>query len=677
MYYAKCKTRKGYEYVLVYTAKEYINNDMFELCTDPYIKKYYRIPATFDIETSTIKTDNNKSGYESFMYIWQMCIQGTCIIGRTWNDWLMLLTYLRHKADLNPDQKMVIYVHNLSYEYEAIRKFLDLEVFATAPHKVLTCKNDWFEFRCSYYLSNMSLAKFIENTPTANHVKAVSDLDYRIVRTPYTVLDETELGYCINDVLGLYESIMFLLETDTLKSIPLTSTGYVRRDCRLAMRKDKFNRRQFLKIRLSEKLFILMQETFRGGNTATNRYFVDMILDDVGSWDISSSYPYVMLLPEFPIGAFMKYHVESLEELEDLQKDYCTISRFVFTNLKVKEKTYIPYLPVSKCNHFNKNPEKIFQYNGRILNAQLVDVTLTNIDLKIITDQYYYDEIFIKDNYFARKGYLPIELREQILKYFSAKSELKGIKGKEYEYMKSKNRLNGIYGMSVTNPVHANYQQDVDGLWKNIEEKDTAEQLDDFYKNWFSFLSYQWGVWVTALARNRLQQAIDLIGIDVVYCDTDSVKFIGDHDDVFTSLNDDTITYCTSRDIKHYVDVNGKRYYLGIWDKEPTYKRFKTLGAKKYAYEYENGKVGITVAGLSKKDGADELNKGHGLNDFYIGKIFKHSGRTTAYFNNQNIHKITVGNCDIINGSNISIIDTSYTLGISDTILAFLESLEE
>lgn len=58
----------------------------------------------------------------------------------------------------------------------------------------------------------------------------------------------------------------------------------------------------------------------------------------------------------------------------------------------------------------------------------------------------------------------------------------------------------------------------------------------------------------------------------------------------------------------HGIDYNdlcpktkdGKVKLLGVWDYEGTYKRFKTLGAKRYIYETEKG-LNITIAGTGKE----------------------------------------------------------------------------
>lgn len=51
--------------------------------------------------------------------------------------------------------------------------------------------------------------------------------------------------------------------------------------------------------------------------------------------------------------------------------------------------------------------------------------------------------------YYTTKGYLPDEIRKECASWYTKKTELKGIEGSEYEYMKSKNRVNASFGMMV------------------------------------------------------------------------------------------------------------------------------------------------------------------------------------------------------------------------------------
>lgn len=645
----------------------------------PPTKKYISHLMTFDIETSTIeKTDGT---FEGFMYHWQVCIDGYVCFGRSWKEFLTFLRKMnRALKNYNEMHKLVCYIHNFSYEFQFLYSWIKLtDVFAIDKRKPLKAISKDFniEFRCSYLLSNMNLKKFIENTPNAHYFKGLGDLDYKKVFTPKSILTMSELGYCFNDVMGLYEAIIYLLKEDTLITIPLTSTGYVRRECRKNMRKNKNNRKQFLDLKLDDKLYQLCKDSFRGGNTASNRYKTNFINYDVSSYDMSSAYPYAMISGLYPITPFYEATITSLDMLDDYNNRYCTIAYYAFENVKLKKGIPFPYIPYSKCIEFiapsyeGRFKGKEYCYNGRVLEADFIKIAMTNYDYQIFINQYDYDDenVRVEDFYYSYKGFLPKELTNTVIEFFTLKSQLKGIDGKEYEYMKSKNKLNSLYGMIVTDIIRQ------ENLFNDQWEKGENSTLEEYYSNRNNFLTYQWGLFVTAICRTNLQKAIDKIGLDCVYIDTDSIKYVGKHDDVFEQINQEMIDWCTQNDIINYVNVGNHKYFLGLYDKEKGYDEFVTLGAKKYAFKQSN-KIGITVAGLNKKSGAKELKQKGGLSKFKIGTEFMDSGRKTVYYNDDKKHFLTVQGCKIENASNIALVDTTYTLGMTDVMLSILNGLE-
>lgn len=642
-------------------------------------KCYIEHLMTFDIETSTIeKTDGS---FEGYMYHWQVCIDGFVCFGRTWKEFLTFLRKMnRALKNYNEQHKLICYIHNFSYEFQFLYSWIKLtNVFAIDKRKPLKAISKDFniEFRCSYLLSNMNLKKFIENTPNAHYFKGIGDLDYKKVFTPKSILTMSELGYYYNDVMGLYEAIIYLLREDTLTTIPLTSTGYVRRECRSNMRKNKKNRKQFLDLKLDDKLYQLCKDSFRGGNTASNRYKTNFINYDVSSYDMSSAYPYAMISGLYPITPFQEETITSLDMLDDYNNRYCTLAYYSFENVKLKKGIPFPYIPYSKCIEFiapsydTQFKGKEYCYNGRVLEADFIKIAMTNYDYQIFINQYTYDEenVRVEDFYYSHKGFLPKELINTVLEFFTLKSQLKGIDGKEYEYMKSKNKLNSLYGMIVTDIIRQ------ENLFNEQWEKGENSTLEEYYSKRNNFLTYQWGLFVTAICRTNLQKAIDKIGLDCVYIDTDSLKYCGSHDEVFEHINQEMIDWCIQNDIINYVEVGNHKYFLGLFDKEKGYDEFVTLGAKKYAFN-QNGKIGITVAGLNKKSGAKELELKGGLSNFKIGTEFFDSGRKTVYYNDDKKHFLIVQGCKIENASNIALVDTTYTLGMTDVMLSILNGLE-
>lgn len=628
--------------------------------------KYLNFPVAFDIETTTIR--NAERPY-AFMYHWQMCIDKYVFFGRTWYEWLSFLEQLRYDLYLSDVRKLVIYVHNLPYEFQFFRRFVYCKnVFCRGNRNVLRADiNECFEFRCSYALSNKSLSNFISETPNAIYLKNDGErYNYGKIRTPMTKLNRKEKSYCYCDVRGLCEALSYRMKSDDLAHIPLTSTGYVRRDFRNEYRKDKRNREHFLLRKLNSETYTACTKAFRGGDTHANLYYVDEHLHNITSYDISSSYPAAMLYDKYPVGAFIKISPKSYAG-RDLSK-YAQLIHIRFTDIKYKGDTGMPYIPLAKCEGVIKPKND----NGRILEAETIQMWLTDIDLDIIEECYTYRKKYIECVYISRYGFLPIEHKNKILEYFKKKTALKNISGHEYEYHKSKNLLNSSYGMMVTDIAKDRYIYDGNVFKRDPVVKEKA--LNKFYKSRNNFLSYQWGVWVTANARRRLRNVIDKLGRDLVYVDTDSVKFRGNHNEIFEEANADIIKEA-ERNGYYADDSKGVRHYIGAWEFDGFYTDFKTLGSKRYLV-VENGETKTTIAGVSKKAGA-EFFKERGFDKFENGCKIKNAGHVVAWYNDDPIHNININGVDIVTASNIALADETYTLGLTGEYLDLIEKAKK
>lgn len=642
---------------------------------------FYNISASFDIETTSIEPPKIDDKYMfdpyGFMYQWQFCICDKVVFGRTWEEYQTFLKRLRKQLKVSENLKLVVYIHNLAFEFQFMKEFIKIDnMFSKDKRKPMKINSQGIEFRCSYFLSNMSLNKFCENSELCYHYKMVDEYDYRKIRTPRTELTETEKAYCYNDVRGLCECIDALLEHDTIATLPLTNTGYVRREYRTKMNTKK-NRANFVKTALNEHEYTMLRRAFRGGNTHANRFLANLILDNVYSFDISSSYPTCIEVDEFPIGKFTRVKLNNQTKLDYYCSNYCVVMDVSFFNVSLQYDKVIPYIDIAHC--FEKR--NIVNDNGRVLSAEYVRLTITNIDLDIIRSMYNFDGFIINDAIYAQKGKLPIELRKQLIEFYTAKTQLKDIEGKEYEYMKSKNRLNATFGMMVTDVAHSEIFYDALTMeWEEVKP-DLDASLESFYKSRNNFLSYQWGVFVTANARKRLQVMIDKVGRDLVYIDTDSIKFQNPiHIKEFEEMNKLLIEQAENNDIPAYVDRTDikdgeevtKRFYLGTWDNDGNYLRFKTLGAKKYCFEKEKKgkqKFEITVSGMSKKKGAQAVGT---IENFAIGKTYHNIGRTTSWYNDTPIQQITIEGDTFTTASNIGILETTYTLGVTNEYWALI-----
>lgn len=620
-------------------------------------KWYYKnCLCAFDIETTRIKEIE-----QSIMYVWQFAVMWQdkepytidIIMGRTWEEYKTHIKKIEEQI-LN-DEKICIYVHNLSYEFQFLAGVYDFSsdnVFAIERRKVLKAVVGKTEYRCSYIHSNMSLAEYTRKMGV-QHEKITNSFDYNKMRYPWTILTDEEKEYCINDVVGLVEALNKEMEidNDNLYTIPLTSTGYVRRECKKAMR--EYNHEQLNAMKPTYEIWKVCREAFRGGNTHANRYYAGKIIENVTSYDRSSSYPDVILNCKFPMSAFEKSENPSFDDLIKkikIRKRAC-IARIALHNVKLRDAFWgFPYLTIDKC----RNKVNYINDNGRILSCDYCETTITDVDLMILLSEYEFD-IKVIDFWHAKYDYLPKPIRDLNIKLYSDKTRLKGVEGQEIYYMKQKNKLNSVYGMSAQNPVKRSIIFNND--WA-IDTEETDEEILKKY-NKKSFLCYQWGVWVTAWARYRLEEGLRLAGNNAVYCDTDSVKYIGkaEWDDYNNKRKEESEEHGATAK-----DRNNKNYYMGVYEHDATYEKFVTLGAKKYAY-IENGKLHITVAGVNKKEGASELKD---IEKFKEGFIFREAGGTESVYNDApEIKSYFVDGRKIEITRNIVIRESTYTLGVT------------
>lgn len=652
-------------------------------------KGYKNCMCAFDIETTRLEDIE-----QSIMYIWQFSIlflddlHIDTIIGRTWTEFELFLDNL-----MNDDNYAyyMIFVHNLSYEFQFLRgiyTFSPDEVFAIKSRKILKCEMlERFEFRCSYLQTNMSLNTFTSKMKVEHQKLSGETFNYSKKRYPWTPLTDYELQYSVNDTIGLVEAMhkRMMLANDNLYTLPLTSTGYVRRETKKAMygwsRKHK-------DIFPTIDVFNLLEEAFRGGDTHANRYYSGTVIRadgkkilGIGSYDRSSSYPDVVLNCVFPMTRFVYIGSITENDIEKkLDRGKALLFRCKITGIEQIDKYYgAPYLSYSKCRNVSRETLD----NGRILSAEYVETTITDIDYEIMKREYKWKGFEITECYESKYGTLPEPLKSIFRKYYTDKTELKGIVEQEMFYNLQKALLNAGYGMMVQSPVKQSliFTESAENIY-TVDENVSRETLLTKY-NRTAFLPYQWGVWVTAWARLRLKEGINIVGDRYVYSDTDSVKYIkvrGDNiDELFDRYNSERKRQSISNSA-YATDRHGNKHYMGVYEYEETYTEFSTIGAKKYVYRTDDGELHATIAGVNKNLAPEELERHGGIGAFRIGFTFFHAGGTESVYNDTVYGDYTLEDHKIKITQNVVIRPSTYTIGITDEyrrILADARTLKE
>lgn len=645
--------------------------------------QYLNYAVSFDIETTSFLDENGEK--QGYCYLWGISFFGHTVYGRTLDEFKDFILSIVSHYGININKRLVIYVHNLSFEFQFIRKYFEwAEVFARTERKPLKAvTKNGIEFRCSYILSGLKLSKVAENLTNYKIKKLVGELDYRLLRHSETPITETEFNYLENDLLIVVYFVMQEMNNNknNITKIPMTKTGYVRRDIKNALRKSEHFPSYNRKIRKAvpdEEQFILLNKAYMGGYTHSNAKYTSRILNNVHSIDFTSSYPAVMILEEYPY-KFHKLELKSLEQFNTFISKYACVFDICFINLKAK--TTHTILSGNKCEIL----ESPIIDNGRIFSAKKVVTYMTELDYFNMCDYYTWDSIKIKNFYWSKKEKLPKEIREQILKYFTDKTTLKGIPDKIEEYLVAKGMLNGIYGMTVTNPVApiVNYWDE----WSTADPNIT-QVLDGISQDKNTVLLYQWGVYVTAYARRNLLKFMKNLQEDAVYCDTDSIKFLHyeKHKQLIYDYNNDIIsrfeTECKELNYTIPCAPNGKKSYLGVWDYEGMYDKFKTLGAKRYIVE-QNNKIKITISGLCKDIGGKYIEQQKNPFEFFNDNMYippEYTGKLThTYIDNEYIGTMTdyKGNkCLIHSPSAVHLCEQEYQLGISAIYKNFIHMVE-
>ena len=667
-------------------------------------KIYYNLAMSFDIETSSFYEDKNgviytndeykklknqvKAEKKAIMYIWQFAIEENVIIGRTWNDFLYFCKKLYDYLDLK-ERYIIVYVHNLSYEFQFICKWFNwIDIFADSERKPIKAMTDThFIFKCSYRLSGYSLEVLANNLKSHNIKKMVGDLDYNLIRNSKTPISKEELQYCINDVLIVTSYIEEQIdEFGNIEKIPLTQTGKVRRYVRKRCFQNKEYKYFIKELTIEKPEYLLLKNAFAGGFTHCNAMYTNKICKNVTSYDFTSSYPTVLISEKYPMSKGKEVNVNSESELIKLIKNYCVLVDLQFNNIK-SSFLYEQIISYSKCRNV-KNP---LINNGRIVQADTLTITCTDIDFLNIKDFYKWDSMKIGLCYIYKKDYLPKEFIKTILHLYKSKTELKGVDGKEVEYLHSKELLNSLYGMCVTSIVHDSFN--FDGKEWTTENGNLDEELKNYNTDKNRFLFYQWGVWCTAYARNNLYTAIRECKEDYIYSDTDSVKIfdVDKHKKYFEEYNKwivKKLEKCLNyHNIPLYFispkTIKGEIKTLGIWDFDGFYTDFKTLGAKRYIFKKDN-KLSITVCGLSKKSGKEFIENQKNPFIFFNEGMYvdcEHTGKMThTYIDKEIENTITdyLGNTAYYHEKSfIHLEKTDYLLSLSDMYIKYFMGVQK
>lgn len=694
---------------------------------------YYNIACAYDTEATTMLL---YKVYIAWQYAWMFSIDGVVILGRTWDDFYVFIDRLREELDLSEEHKrrIIIYVHNLPYEFQFLRKrYKWLQIFATENRKPVYTIMDGIEFRCSYKMTNLSLdaLQLYKYTETMDTHRAISKqtgaLDYTIIRHSGTPLSKQETRYCIYDVIKLGAYIQEQIETEgRVTDIPLTSTGYARREMRRnCLSNDYANdkyRKMIKALTIKDSIeYSMYRACYSGGSTAVNPAYAEMTLSHVGSYDIASSYPAVMVMCKYPMGAPKRVHYDNAADFErDLQlPNRLYAFRVRFWGLRPADSPEFEHpISASKCQG-----NGIKKWNGRVISADYLQTAMTSVDWETVCEYYTWDSYEVTECYMWTAGYLPTDFVRTVLEYYARKTQLKGDKSQIVYYDHSKQLLNSFYGMAGTDPVRTEVVYDLEANeWPDASDfaftdPDDEEYYDaGFYEDQAieealrkiagqrdRFLYPWWAVFITAHARRRLQRMIRACGIDYIYSDTDSVKILHPelHQKDIDAANDE-VRIKMEAAMRHHgfaLDAwrpktpdqydgegklvkKGKEKPLGYWEYEGYYQKFRALRSKCYAYR-KKGKITVTIAGVSKRKGSKYFQTHRGCDGDHLSLLEpglvipkEYSGRLIHVYGDTEIGGTVtdyLGNVGSYHEySYVALYSTEYNLSMGEEMISYI-----
>lgn len=436
--------------------------------------------------------------------------------------------------------------------------------------------------------------------------------------------DSAREEYMLYDVLCLKECVEKQLEMygDDVASMPLTSTGYVRREARNLFQKDPRNWEEFQKTQLGPELYLLLKKEISGGLTHGNRFVEGItVTGRIKHRDFRSHYPSQQRCRKFPMGKYFlnKTETDIRNVAKMVHEGMGILIHWIVCDIElIDPREPLPILQECKLIEGTDHTMRgnILADNGRVLKATgIYSLSMDERDLDLFLKQYRFKSYNILRLYTCKMDYLPSWMTDLIDEHFIAKTRLKkeikaekkaieagtGSKRKLQELKlsleKSKNILNGIAGMTETDPIRDCVEYSDLTHWSTTRPVNIKKELAKYYNSRNNFMRYQWGTTVLSWGRHELMEFCRVIrenGGCVLYVDTDSAFYLT-NDKV-----EEAIEALNEKKKKVFVEVDGERvYYDQFVDEDEDITEFRFLHAKCYCYKTSDGEMTAVIAGVS------------------------------------------------------------------------------
>ena len=403
------------------------------------------------------------------------------------------------------------------------------------------------------------------------------EIDYTAFREIGHVLTEEELSYIYNDVAIMAQALRIQFDQGLTK---MTNGSDAMSGFKSSINTKTFKRYfPVLSIDMDKEI----RRAYRGGFTWVNKRIQNKVLGKGIVFDVNSLYPSVMYNNFLPYGVPIFFKGEYEEDIA-----YPLYIQHIRCSFELKEDK-IPTIQLKKNAVFAGRDTEYLESSD----LEIIDLYVTNIDLKIIKDHYDLHDLEYVDGWKFRqvKGLF----KEYIDHWTAIKIENTPIR-KNGELIKKGNgalrqlaklMLNSLYGKFASNP-------DITGKVPYLREDGSSgykigdkEEKDPIYT--------AMGVFITSYARSITITTAQKCFNRICYCDTDSIHLTG------TEI---------PPEIEHIVDDTK----LGYWSHESSFERAKFIRQKTYCEEI-NGKLDVKCAGMPEVIKTQEEEKRIEINE--------------------------------------------------------------
>lgn len=611
-----------------------------------------------DIETNTIY-DVEKTPVATWLYLGNIMSSKDekPIFFHTWEEYATILDELK---------PTIIYVHNLSYEFEFLCRngFHFSDIIANTTHKPIkvTDSDRQIEYRCSYMLLDKSVRKLGE-------LFKLPKLEYQYdgVRSREN-LTPKDYEYNARDCQIVIKALKNeIKQAGGIAKLPLTKTGKVRI---LNIKNDESRelRSKADKAFPPKNVYDMLEMAFNGGYSGGNAEYFGKIVENVYSFDKKSSYPATMLEHQFPM-KFGKIRENATPQFEKAVKEKQHFVAYLHIDeMLSKDRRFCVYSE----SKINIHAEDVTTYNGKIYHAYDVYCCVDSVTWEMLNKCYYFTHVsalmFCPVTSMCR---LPIPLLRTIAELAKEKERIgklvkSGHDELEQEYMHNKEMLNSEYGANVQKFRDFVYSVNDSGEWET--------EIMPYKKPRNLSRVFAWGVWITAYSKKDLIDSILEIGVhNWVYSDTDSDK---------TRVKLPKKEYFSPETVDFLKAILTPEQWdavknFGKFEEETKNfaEKFMHLGAKKYFTE-KKGKFGYTIAGFPKSENApkswDDIEIGREYYPVKLAKKFVNNQISdTMYYKSGDKYIPYTGK---VNGKGgVALYDCGYTLNVTANDMYYCE----